>query len=217
MPDHYSLLLEWRRVEGSSRGLGKLPHDFVAATQAYLADTRRVYEGELRQNPSGRKGEVARQTFHRASQIARDLIDARITKISTQAFQAAVGGNRDLTNALPEERSLFEQLLGAMKGHRSAVAPYLDVTPPTEAAAPPAVTPPVAPSASGAPSRPARPVGAGVVLVRVLKDGRPVEIAGETIELRKEDVLSVPPETARILVEGKVAERIERSAPPVTT
>ncbi|HEY6238967.1 MAG TPA: hypothetical protein VIZ68_07275, partial [Thermoplasmata archaeon] len=72
-----------------------------------------------------------------------------------------------------------------------------------------APSPPTA--APGAPSR-----GATAV-VRIVKDGRPVEIGGETIDLRKEDVLSLPAETARLLVESKVAERVETSAAPNAT
>ncbi len=210
MPDHYSLLLDWRRAEGSARGLAKLPHDFVPATQAYLAEARRVFESELRENPSGKKGEVARQTYQRASQVARDIVEGRMTKILSQAFQASVGGARDLPNALPEERDLFEELTRTLRTHRQAVAPYLEPTGPSAPAparakmvetpsAPPAAPPATAPQP---------------VLVRILKDGRPVEVSGETIDLRKEDILTLPPETAKILIEAKVAERIERPEPP---
>ncbi|HTT35369.1 MAG TPA: hypothetical protein VMH78_05825 [Thermoplasmata archaeon] len=211
MPDQYTLLLEWRRLEGATRGLAKLPFDFIPSTQAYLAESRRVFEAELRENPSGKKGEVARQTFQRASQIARDIVEARMTKILSQAFQASVGGSRDLANALPEERTLFDDLAEALRGHRHAVAPYLDPVAPAPGAARPAPAP-AEPARAGPPAGPRRD-GATSVLVRVLKDGRPVDIGGETIDLRKEDLLTVPPEVARILVEGKVAERIERGPP----
>jgi len=215
MPDHYSLLLDWRRGEASARGLSKLPHDFVPATQAYLAENRAIFEAELRENPAGKKGEVARQTFQRASQIARDIVEARMTKVLSQAFQASVGGSRDLPNALPEERALFDTLLGELRAHRRAVAPYLEPVEPTPGtAARPSVPPPAATPAA---TPPPKPTAATPLLVRVLKDGRPVEVGGATIDLRKEDVLTLPPEVARILVEGKVAERIERAEPPTTT
>lgn len=211
MPDHYTLLLEWRRAEGSARGLAKLPHDFIPGTQAYLAEARRVYEAELRENPSGKKGEVARQTYQRASQVARDIVEARMTKILSQAFQSSVGGGRELPNALPEERELFDLLVQTLRAHRQTVAPYLEptgpgpgvsATPPAASAPRPTASPPRAPSVS-------------TVLVRVLKDGRPVEVGGETIDLRKEDLLTLPVETARILIEAKVAEKVEASEPPV--
>ena len=212
MPDHYTLLLDWRRAEGSARGLAKLPHDFVPSTQAYLAEARRVFETEVRENPSGKKGEVARQTYQRASQVARDIVEARMTKILSQAFQASVGGSRDLPNALPEERELFDALGRTLRAHRQAVAPYLDPTGPTPA-------PPVrGPSAVERPpaAEPRAPAGPAAVVIRVLKDGRPVEVGGETIDLRKEDVLTLPAETARILIEAKVAEKVERAEPPPT-
>ena len=215
MPDQYTLLLEWRRAESSARGLAKLPHDFVPSTQAYLAEARRVFESELRENPAGKKGEVARQTYQRASQVARDIVEARMTKVLSQAFQTSVGGSRELANALPEERELFDAVARTLRAHRRSVAPYLDPTGPTgtspspvPAAAPPASPPAVDPHVPPAPT---------MVLVRVLKDGRPVEVGGETIELRKEDLLTLPPETARLLVDAKVAERIEPQRPPAAT
>ena len=210
MPDHYTLLLEWRRAEGSARGLAKLPHDFVPATQAYLTEARRVYEGELRENPSGKKGEVARQTYQRASQVARDIVEARMSKVLSQAFRASVGGNGELPNALAEERGLFDDLSRALRTHRQSVAPYLEASGPSPA-------PPAKVSSPEPPTRPtaAAVVGASMVLVRILKDGRPVEVGGETIELRREDILSLPPDTARILIDAKVAEKVERAEPPV--
>lgn len=214
MPDHYSLLLDWRRAETSARGLARLPHDFFEATQAYLADARRVYESELRENPSGKKGEVARQTYHRASQIARDIVDARMSKVLSQAFQASIGGGRDLPNALAEERALFDALTETLRKHRATVAPYLELTGP---AAPGMPSVRVDAPAKPEPPAPARASPAAVVLVRILKDAPAIETGGETLHLHKEDVVSLPAATAQILIDGKVAERIERAEPPVAT
>lgn len=219
MPDHYTQLLEWRRAESAARGLAKLPADFYPVTQAYLADVRRTFESELRENPSGKKGDLARQTYHRATQIARDLVESRMTKLLSFSFQASVGGTREVGNALPEERELYDQLVQTLRGHRASVAPYLEATGPAAAPAAgssastksPEVPIAAAPATSFAPPSAAPAAEAsrvGPALVRVLRDHRPVETGGETIDLRKEDVLSLPAETARILVDAKVAERI---------
>ena len=101
VPDQYTLLLELRRSEGAARGLAKLPHDFYGTTSSYLAEVRRTFEVELRENPSGRKGELSRQTYQRASQVARDIIEARMTKLLSLSFQASVGGTKELPNSLP--------------------------------------------------------------------------------------------------------------------
>jgi uncharacterized protein YqiB (DUF1249 family) len=50
-----------------------------------------------------------------------------------------------------------------------------------------------------------------LVYVRVLKDSRPVEVGSETVELKADDILSLPPETARLLVEAKVVEPVENT------
>ena len=229
MPDHFTLLLEWRRNEAAVRGLAKLPHDFYPTTRAYLVETRRTYETDLRENPSGRKGEVARQTFQRASQLARDIVEGRSQKLLSAAFQASIGGTRDLPNALPEEREMFEQVLHDLLEYRRSAAPYLEPggpgpsgPPPSRPAATPAtvVAPPPAsatPSRSGPAPPTLPPALPPMEYVRVLKDGRPIEIGSETIALKADDILSLPPESARLLVEAHVAERITPAAPRPTT
>jgi len=216
MADHYTRLLEWRREEAAARGLHKLPHDFYSATQAYLAETRATFESELRNNPASKKGDLARQTYQRAAQIARDIVEARMMKILTLAFQASVGTGREITNALGEERVLFDKLAANLRSHRQDVAPYLEMT----AAAAPSGGPASPPSPSSVPPTPEPSVhGAGkpTILVRILRDAPSVELGSGTLELRKEDVLDLPAETAKILIQAQVAERITPAAPrPVT-
>lgn len=221
MADYYTKLLELRRSEGSAHGLSKLPMDFYPTTRSYLAELKSTFETELRENPSGRKGELARQTHQRAVQTARDIVEARMMKILTAALQASLGGSRDLPNALPEERTLHESLLGYLRQHRSEVAPYLEPTgpvpPPTKrtaSAASRAVAAEPALSRSAA-TLPA--IGTDAQIVRVLKDSPPVALGAETIELRRDDVLSLPPDVARLLLDGKIVEPVrvqDRFSPP---
>ncbi|HEV2429241.1 MAG TPA: hypothetical protein VGV64_05270 [Thermoplasmata archaeon] len=214
MPDHYTLLLEWRRSEAAARGLAKLPHDFYPATTAYLAEIRRTYESELRENPSGRKGELSRQTYQRAGQVARDIVEARMTKILSQAFQASVGGAKELPNSLPEERALFESIVGVLGAHRGTVAPFLTPLPSTGEA--PARAPVGAPAKPAAPpaAAPAVPAPPAKSFVRIVRESRAMEIGSETLDLRKEDLLSLPEASARLLVDGRIAERVESRDPP---
>ncbi len=218
MPDQFTLLLEWRRNEASVRGLAKLPHDFYATTQAYLAEVRRSYESDLRENPSGRKGEISRQTYQRASQVARDIVEGRVQKTLSAAFQASVGGSRELPNALPEERAMFERVLTVLLEHRRNVAPYIEPA----GSAPPSASRPSAPATSAAevptasraaskpPSTPPAPGRAAgpFEYVRILKDGRPVEVGNETLDLRADDIVSLPPDVAKLLISAKVAEPV---------
>lgn len=222
MPDHFTQLLEWRRNELAVRGLAKLAPEFYPITSAYLAELRRSYESELRENPSGRKGDISRQTHQRAIQVARDIVEGRVQKILNAAFQASIGGNRDLPNALPEERAMFDQVLGVLLEHRRSAAGYIEPTPGTASvsSAHPAENPPATPPPAPVRAPPAPSASRGhlpLVYVRVLKDSRPVEVGSETIDLRADDILSLPPETARLLVDAKVAEPVESSPTrPVT-
>ncbi len=220
MPDTFTLLLEWRRSEGAGRTLAKLPFDYYATTARYLADLRRSYESDLRENPSGRKGEISRQTYQRASQVARDILESRMQKLLSLAFQASIGGHRDVPNGLPEERELYDRLLESFLSYRRGVAPYLETAaspsppapvPPTAGRAPapsPQPSPPVPTPPAAERSRPS-PASGELTFVRILQDTRPIEVGSETVDLRADDVLSLPPETARILVQGKIAEPVE--------
>ncbi|MGP8072896.1 MAG: hypothetical protein ACLPZM_07190 [Thermoplasmata archaeon] len=213
MPDHFSLLLEWRRTEGATRGLAKLPHDFYAVTAAYLADVRQSYESDLRENPSGRKGEMSRQTYQRASQAARDIVEGRAQKILAAAFQASIGGSRELPNALPEERTMYDRILDTLLEQRRKTTPFLETGAPGPTPAPPTASTPASRTSAAAPTPPApsapAPVAPVSAYVRVLKDGRPIEVGAETIDLRAEDILSLPADKARLLVAAKVAEPLE--------
>jgi len=217
MADHFTQLLEWRRNELAVRGLAKIPSEFYSATSTYLTELRRSYESELRENPSGRKGEISRQTYARAIQVARDIVEGRAQKVLNAAFQASIGGSRDVANALPEERALFDQVLSVLLEVRRSSSPYLEPAPvsptggvprPTEAPTPAPSAPPARPPAV-APTARARPP---LVYVRVLKDSRPVEVGTETIVLKADDILSLPAETAKLLVEAKVVEPVETTA-----
>jgi DNA replication initiation complex subunit (GINS family) len=222
MPDHYTQLLEWRRTEAAVRGLAKLPHDFYRSTSSYLTEMHGSYEAELRQNPSSRKGEILRQTYQRATQVARDIIEARAQKVMSAAFQASIGGIRELPNALGEERAIFDAMLATLTEHRRAAAPYLESTlvaaaPPVsgrKTEPPPAPTPVAAPPAP--PPRPARGPGP-LTWVRIVQGGHRIELGSETLELRTDDVLSLPEEQAKLLIDAKVAEAVASGpAVPVT-
>jgi DNA replication initiation complex subunit (GINS family) len=219
MPDPYTQLLEWRRNEAAVRGLSKLPHDFYRSTSAYLAEVRRSYESELRENPSGRKGEISRQTYQRASQIARDIVEARAQKVLTAAFQASIGGTAELPNALAEERAVFDSVLSALATHRRDSAPYLDpvVTAPRTGGPAPAPSPAPPPPPTGAPPSRAPRGSPTLAYVRILKNSRPIEVGPDTIDLRADDIVSLPAETARILIDAKIAEPVATSPTrPVT-
>ncbi|HYB77542.1 MAG TPA: hypothetical protein VEE83_02520 [Thermoplasmata archaeon] len=222
MPDHFTQLLEWRRNELAVRGLAKIPPEFYTSTTSYLSELRRSYESELRENPSGRKGEISRQTYQRAIQVARDVVEGRAQKLLNAAFQASIGGARDLPNSLPEERAMFDQVLGVLLEFRRTSSSYLEPTPGPVAASPlrppePPTTIPPAPTPRPVATPPTARSRPSLVYVRVLKDSRPLEVGSETIQLKADDILSLPPETARLLVDAKVVEPVESSSVrPVT-
>jgi len=216
MPDQFTLLLEWRRSEAAGRGLAKLPPDYYGGTSAYLGELRRSYEADLRENPSGRKGEISRQTYQRASQVARDILEGRVQKVLSLAFQASIGGARELPNALAEERAMFDALLATLLGFRRASAPYLEAVGPVPTPGATAPKPAEPTGKAPAPARAPAPRGTGatpLAYVRVIADGHTVSVGADSIELRADDLVALPPATAKLLVDTKVAEPITVARP----
>jgi hypothetical protein len=134
-------------------------------------------------------------------------------KILTAALQASLGGSRDLPNALPEEHTLHESLLGYLRQHRSEVAPYLEPTGPAPA---PGKRSTSAPSRSASAETPASrtaaaspAVGGETQIVRVLKDSPKVALGSETLELREDDLITLPADVARLLLESHVVEAVQ--------
>lgn len=121
---------------------------------------------------------------------------------------------------------MFDQMLRVLLEYRRSAAPYLE---PSGAPAPPASSPPPSVSEPPTPSSeptpaPVRPpvarggrAGPELEYVRVLKDGRPIEVGPETIDLRADDIVSLPPEVAKMLVDAQVAERVSAAALRPTT
>ncbi len=217
MADPFSQLLEWRRAEANARSLSKIGPEFYPGTARYLADLRRSYETDLRENPSGRKGEISRQTYQRASQVARDILEARAQKLLTAVFQASVGGPRELPNALPEERSLYDQLLDGLLAFRRAQAPYLEPAGPAPAPSPPPDAPTAPAAATSGSLRPGPapgPVAPPLEYVRIVRTTQPLQLGAETVDLREDDILSLPAAAAKLLVEGKVAEPLKTTPIP---
>ncbi|MCI4323368.1 MAG: hypothetical protein L3K03_05035 [Thermoplasmata archaeon] len=223
MAELYTRLLEWRRAEAATRGLGKIPNDAYAQIASYIVETRHTLETEVKDNPAGRRSDLARQTHQKSMQSARDLFDARANKILSAAYQATIGGSRELPNATPEERRLHEELLASLRQFRRVAAPFLEpeggptavssTAPESRTGASPAASTHARPSAP--PEPPARAAAASerLAYVRILRSGPPIAIGSETVELRVQDVLQLPLDIARALVDGKFAERIETSSP----
>lgn len=243
-PDYYNRLLEQRRAEYASKGLSKMPPDFLVATSNYLAGLRELLEKEVRENPTSRKVELTRVTYQRALASARDVLEARLTKIAQQSAQHVnLGG--EPANLLPEEKALYDAMTRELGSFRRNQAPFLEgsapmttspsLPPSLAASAPPAPSPSTPhpptpratspPTTQAAPPVPAEPSPAPSttttpppVVVRILENMNRLALPkNETLELLKEDLVTLPPETSNLLVHSRKAERVDvRPAAHVT-
>ena len=154
-PDYYNRLLEQRRAEYAAKGLSKVPPDFFTSTTRYVASLHEILERETRENPTSKKVEMTRTTYQRALASARDVLEARLGKISHLAVQHVnLGG--EPANLLPEERALYDALVRDLSGFRRTSAPFLE--PASGSSAPSPAAPPAAPG--GTASMNPRPLAA---------------------------------------------------------
>ncbi len=154
-PDYYNRLLEQRRAEYAAKGLSKVPPDFFTSTTRYVAALHEILERETRENPTSKKVEMTRTTYQRALASARDVLEARLGKISHLAVQHVnLGG--EPANLLPEERALYDALVRDLSGFRRTSAPFLE--PASGSSAPSPAAPPAAPG--GTASTNPRPLAA---------------------------------------------------------
>ncbi len=154
-PDYYNRLLEQRRAEYAAKGLSKVPPDFFTSTTRYVAALHEILERETRENPTSKKVEMTRTTYQRALASARDVLEARLGKISHLAVQHVnLGG--EPANLLPEERALYDALVRDLSGFRRTSAPFLE--PASGGSAPSPAVPPAAPG--GTTSTNPRPLAA---------------------------------------------------------
>jgi DNA replication initiation complex subunit (GINS family) len=219
--DFFPRLSEQRRLEYQSKSeLSRLPSGFYSSVKRYLEGLRSEVEQALREAPTSRRTEMIQRTYQQSLKLARDLVETRMAKIAALAAQlAGPGAGGPLPPLGTEDQELLDSVRDRLREHRDKVAPYLrDPAPaPRAVPSPSSDMSPAVPEASRRSSEEA--IGAQAtfpVLVRVLKDTPEIEVApGDRLAMRKEDVATVPPAVARILVEGGLAEVItEGGAPP---
>jgi DNA replication factor GINS len=223
----YQELRKRQQLERTSPRLTKLENDFYRHLELYLQSLGEDFQREQGANAGSPKATLLGDELQNTRRLAEDLYENRERKLLTAALTTARGGAADLTHMLKEEQELYEALVALLRetkrrvlhgarGPRPGVpALTLAPSPPPAAVATPAPpepghAPPAAPVAAVA--APALPIAAaqaaGRLLVRVLEDvGSFAASDLRTYNVKREDVVSLPADTARILIlRGKAVE-----------
>lgn len=214
---NYEVLRKRQQLERGSPRLTRLEPDFYENLELYLKALHEDFQREQAANPGSPKATLLGDELTNTRRLAEDLYEHRERKVVTAALTAARGASPETANMLPDEQALYEGLVALLRdakrrvlhgrqGPRPAPPPHVPVIGILPSAPPAAPAPtPAAPGAAAAPEPRARD---GRLLVRVLEDvGSFMASDQRAYYVRREEVVSLPADTARILIlRGKAVE-----------
>ncbi|HVQ00124.1 MAG TPA: hypothetical protein VMT57_01290 [Candidatus Thermoplasmatota archaeon] len=190
----YKTLRKIQQAEQTASGLTKIDTNFYGDVAAYLSSVEQRIEQE--KNPS--KLKLFSDELANMKKVITSIYELREKKIVHNALSTVRSGTPDLKNLLEVEKKLFDSLVEQIKQSRQEVFEEKKENPASEA-------PPPQPTAPA----PAREPNTNPI-VRVVEDTP--EFVGtdeRTYALRKEDVLSMPAETAGPLLKKGVVKQVK--------
>lgn len=213
-PLNYESLRRKQQLERGSPRLTRLEGDFYVTLEAYLKGLNEDLQREVAQSPGSAKATLLQDELQNTRRLAEDLYEHRERKIIGAAVTAARGSAQDTTNMLRQEQELYEALINVLRDtkrrvlHGRAAAPAPKAAPPPEPVQPQGAPVLHTQAPSPQPQQAAPLPEGGRVLVRVLEDiGSFAASDLRTYHVRREEVLSLPADTARILIlRGKAVE-----------
>jgi len=190
----YKTLRRIQQAEQTASGLTKIDVDFYRAVAAYVASVEQSIEQE--KNPS--KLKLFSDELANMKKVITSIYELREKKIVHNALSTVRSGAPDLKNLLDVEKRLFDSLVAQIRSSRQEVFEGKKESPPPE----------TLPSQAMASSPPRQPNTNPIV--RVVEDTP--EFVGtdeKTYALRKEDVLTMPVETAGPLLKKGIVKHVK--------
>ena len=207
--------------ERTSAQLTKLPHDYFSALHGAISELRNAYHRAQGENPGSAKVLMLGDELRKVTQLAGEIYVKRIRKVTLLALTHASGVTVDTKALHPKEIEVYTQLVTALTHGRDVMLP-----PDGSAAAQrrprtmsSALGAPAPRATEAAPSRTSPEVvpspGGDRLLVEALEDiGAFVAQQGETVQLHKDDVASVPAAAAKALLSRGLVRLIAPAGPP---
>ena len=198
MADHeeinYKTLRRIQQAEQTASGLTKIDTSFYRDVAAFVKNLEQSIENE--KNPQ--KLKLFSDEISNTKKIINSIYELREKKIVHTALSTVRSGTPDLKNLLEVEKRLFDSLVEQIRSSRQEVFEGGRPSPPMNPIPPKRVE-----------SSPAREPNTNPI-VRVVEDTP--EFVGtdeKTYALRKEDVLSLPSETAGPLLKKGVVKQVK--------
>ena len=188
------------RDESQKKGLTLLEPDFYEKVNRYLAGLEAALAAERAKDPNSKAAMLLQDELRKALQKREQIAHYRERKIALLASQKAGGSNVETRGLARPEQDLLRRLMEILESHRAGALgrttpPVPSTSPSPRAPEPPPPTPP--------------PKG---VLLHILEDVPPFAGPDGTYRLRKEDVVTLPLQMAKILVE-RCKARVVTPAP----
>ncbi len=189
------------RDENSKKALTPLEVDFWDKVAQYVEGLRRDVAAQRAKDPHAKATMLLEDELRKVEQKRAQIHEYRERKIAALAISKARGAELETRGLARPEQELLAQLVAAFTAAR-------------ESAAGSAVPSVAAKTVEGdvTPAAPTPHPTSGSVLVRILEDMPPFAGVDRTYRLSKEDVVSLPPQIAKVLLDRGKAARIEPSA-----
>lgn len=201
-------ILQVYREESQRKALTPLEPDFWERVQRLVADLEADLREESSHDPNSAKAALLRDELKKVVKRRDQIYQYRERKRALMAASAASGAEVDLSPMTPQEEDSFRTLLDVLGRGRSralGLGEEREETPPREEAPKEEKRKEKERKPTGKPKREPKE---DHVLVRVLEDIPAFLGIDATYELKKEDVVSLPQQVAKVLLDQGKAEVI---------
>jgi len=189
------------RDESSKKGLTHLEPDFYEKVNRYLGGLETDLAAERQKDANSKAAMLLQDELHKAQKKREQISQYRERKIALLASQRAAGADVELRGLAQPEQDLLERLVDVLTNHRREA---LGLAQKTEI--PTATTKGPIGAAVPAAATPSPPRG---VLLHILEDVPPFAGPDGTLRLRKEDLVTLPAQMAKVLVERGKARVVQ--------
>ena len=212
----YSKLRSLENMERQSPELTNIGNDFYKEVSNYIKDLEKRFEEESAKNPHSKKITLISDELRNTKRIWKSIFERREKKILQAALSVARGSDHIPKFMTAQEKIFYENLLNVLRENRSVIlGGKADEKENREessrertAKQTPAHT--LKNPQSNKDNENSDAAADKNVVIRVLKDVPPfVGSDMKNYSLKKEDVLTIPKDSAEILIKRKAAEEIK--------
>ncbi|MEA2053985.1 MAG: hypothetical protein U9O96_02540 [Candidatus Thermoplasmatota archaeon] len=182
----YTKLRSLERMERQSPELMNIGNDFYESAFGYINELEKRFEEERAENPSSKKLILISDELRNSRRIWKSIFERREKKVVQAALSAARSGSSPPKFLTDQEKIFYERLLKILQENRETIFEERKEN---------------------------KKLHVDNTVLRILKNVPPfVGSNMKKYHLKKEDVITMPKETAEILIKRGAAEEIKMNA-----